>query len=135
MGGTSLVNLPFTLHIMNATTGFTYDQKGVDHYINVCKRNGLLPIGCGTNSHNCDKNRFNDEPCMPMPESWSCNIDMMTKIRSTTGWGSNIVAISNDNTSFLKKGKGDPNGNEYLQAVCGRVSGISLVKYDNERCN
>ena len=110
---------------MNATTGFSNDQEGVDHYINLCKRNGLLPVGCGTSNSNCDKNRFNDEPCLPMPESWRCNA--MTKIKSTTGWGSNIVAILADNTRsyFLYKPDDYPNGNENLQAVCGKVSGIS----------
>ena len=125
MGGTSLGNLPFTLYLMNATTGFANDQEGINHYINLCKRNGLLPVGCGTNNCNCDKNRFNDEPCLPMPESWRCNA--MTKIKSTTGWGSNIVAILADNTRsyFLYKPDDYPNGNENLQAVCGKVSGIS----------
>ena len=110
---------------MNATTGFSNDQEGVDHYINLCKQNGLLPVGCGTSYYNCDKNRFNDEPCMPMPESWGCNV--MTKIESTTGWGSNIVAILSDsrNSGFLYKPGGYPNGNENRHAVCGKVSGIS----------
>ena len=128
MGGTSLGNLPFTLYLTKATTGFSNDQEGVDHYINLCKRYGLLPVGCGTSRSNCDKNRFNDEPCLPMPESWSCN--MMWKIKSATGWGSDIVAINADNSPskfLLKPGGFDqkPNGNENLQAVCGKVSGIS----------
>ena len=107
--------------------GFSDDQEGVDHYINVCKQNGLLPVGCGNENFNCDKNRFNDEPCIPMPESWSC--DWMTKIKSNTGWGSNIVALMADNnskyTQLLYKPGTRPNGNENLKAVCGKVSGIS----------
>ena len=125
MGGTSLGNLSFTLYLINATSGFSDDQDGFDHYLNLCKQNGLLPVGCGSNNHNCDKNRFNDEPCLPMPESWGCNV--MTKIKSTTGWGSNIVAIlaSSLHSSFLYKPSQYPNGGENLQAVCGKASGIS----------
>ena len=102
MGGTSLGNLPFALYLMNATTGFANDQEGINHYINLCKRNGLLPVGCGTSYYNCDKNRFNDEPCIPMPESWDCN--MMQAMKSNTGWGNNIVASYGDSIvsdSFL----------------------------------
>ena len=122
MGGTSLGNLPFTLYLMNATTGFANDQEGINHYINLCKRNGLLPVGCGTNNCNCDKNRFNDEPCIPMPESWDCN--MMQAMKSNTGWGNNIVASYGDSMvsdSFLYKPGAPPNRNENLQAVCGKL--------------
>ena len=127
MGGTSLSNLPFTLYLMQKTKGFSNDAEGLEHYINLCKRNGLLPIGCGTDSRNCDKNRFNDEPCLPMPKSWDCN--MMTEIKENTGWGSNMVAILADNNyseethTFLYKPGAYPKGNENLQAVCGKISG------------
>ena len=60
-----------------------------------------------------------------MPESWGCNV--IGKIRSITGWGTNIVAIYADSrySKFLIKPLGVPNGNENLQAVCGKVSGIT----------
>ena len=111
---------------MNAETGFANDQEGVNHYINLCKRNGLLPVGCGTSYYNCDKNRFNDEPCIPMPESWDCN--MMQAMKSATGWGNSIVASYGDSImrdKFLYKPGAPPNRNENLQAVCGKLSGIS----------
>ena len=127
MGGTSLSNLPFTLYLMQKTTGFSNDAEGLEHYIHLCKGNGLLPVGCGTASGNCNKNRFNDEPCLPMPKSWDCNI--MTEIKENTGWGSNIVAspsyskdYSEETHTFLYKPSAYPKEDENLQAVCGKIS-------------
>ena len=61
-----------------------------------------------------------------MPESWDCN--PMEAIKSTTGWGNNIVASFADSSrsdSFMYKAGAPPNRNENLQAVCGKLSGIS----------
>ena len=59
-GSTNLKNLPFTLYLMQAATGFSNDGQGTTQYIDTCKQNGLLPVGCGTFTYNCDKHRYND---------------------------------------------------------------------------
>ena len=129
LGGTSHGNLTFSLYLMPETTGFSYDSQGMDHYISLCKQNGLLPVGCGT-SRNCDVNRFNNEPCVPMPESWGCN--MMSKLKDIAGFGNKVVAIlaDNQNSQYLYKAVSPryPTGDEYLQAVCGQIEGIFELK-------
>ena len=108
---------------MKPETGFSNDGLGITKYIDICKKNGLLPVGCGTNSYNCDKMRWNGEPCLPMPNSWSCH--MMDALKSNTGWGKDFVAIhAQAGTGFLDMPNGTPNGNDYLKAVCGKVAGI-----------
>ena len=122
LGGTSNGNLTFELYRMKVATGFS--QHDINHYINMCKRNGLLPVGCGNRSYNCDKNRYNGEPCVPMPEAWHCN--MMTELRDNTGWGNNIVAFLSDSQhsdSLYSVGR-YPSGSDNLHAVCGKVIGM-----------
>ena len=122
--GTGRGNLPFTLYLMPATTGFSKDSQGTKKYINICKRNGLLPVGCGTSSHNCDKNRIYDEPCVPMPTSWNCN--MMSKLKEATGWGDNIVAFRSNGgeSNFLwKSTDAYTSSSDSLHPVCGKVTG------------
>ena len=124
-GNTNLGNLPFTLYLMEAATGFSDNAQGIKHYIDICKHNDFLPVGCGTSSYNCDRNRYNGEPCLPMPETWGCN--MMSDMKTNTGWGNNIVAFLADASSgnkLFKPYSGDPNENENLQAVCGKIAGI-----------
>ena len=107
---------------MPAATGFSDDAQGTTKYINICKQNGLLPVGCGS-SLNCDKNRINGEPCLPMPASWSCT--MMSHLKTNTGWGNNIVAIQADRShGYLYKPGAHPSASQNLQPVCGKVSGI-----------
>ena len=53
-GNTNLGNLPFTLYLMEAATGFSDNAQGIKHYIDICKHNDFLPVGCGTSSNNCD---------------------------------------------------------------------------------
>ena len=112
---------------MQAATGFSDDAQGTTQYIDTCMQNGLLPVGCGTFSYNCDKNRYNDEPCIPMPDSWGCN--MMSQLNTNTGWGNNIVAIQADGsyTSYLHKPNGSPSSSQTLQPVCGKVTGILQI--------
>ena len=122
--GTGRGNLPFTLYLMPATTGFSKDSQGTKKYIDICKRNGLLPVGCGHVSHNCDEKRIYDEPCVPMPQSWSCH--MMAKMKDATGWGNNIVAFYSDggNSNLLwKSTNAYPSSSESLHPVCGKVTG------------
>ena len=121
-GNTNLGNLAFTLHLMPAATGFSDDAQGTTMYINICKQNGLLPVGCGY-IYNCDENRINGEPCLPMPASWGCN--MMPQLKSNAGWGNNIVAIQADGDGgYLYKPGAQPSASQNLQPVCGKVSGI-----------
>ena len=122
-GNTNLGNLPFTLHLLQPATGFSDNSQGTTRYIDICKENGLLPIGCGTSLYNCDIHRYNGEPCLPMPESWDCN--MMKNLKTNTGWNQNIVAIQSDasESSHLFKPNGNPSENESLQPVCGQVRG------------
>ena len=112
---------------MQAATGFSDDAQGTTQYIDTCMQNGLLPVGCGTFSYNCDKARHNDEPCIPMPDSWGCN--MMSQLNANTGWGNNIVAIQADgsDTSYLYKPNGSPSSSQTLQPVCGKVTGILQI--------
>ena len=111
---------------MQPATGFSDDALGTTQYIDMCKQKGLLPVGCGTSSYNCDKHRYNDEPCIPMPDSWDCA--MMRQLNTNTGWGNNIVAIQYDSTSyFLGRPNGRPSSSENLQAVCGKVTGILQI--------
>ena len=116
---------------MQAATGFSDDGQGTTHYIDTCKKNGLLPVGSGTFSYNCDRNRYDDEPCIPMPDSWGSSSDMLSSLNTNTGWGNNIVAMQDDgkrNADLYKPGQ-QPTGNENLQAVCGKVTGISHNEY------
>ena len=108
---------------MKPETGFSNDGLGITQYIDICMKNGLLPVGCGTSSHNCDRRRWNGEPCLPMPNSWGCN--MMDALKSNTGWGNDFVAIhAQANTGYLDIPNGTPNENDNLKAVCGKVAGI-----------
>ena len=113
---------------MQPTNGFSYDAQGTTKYIDMCKQNGLLPVGCGTFSYNCDRYRVNDEPCIPMPDSWDC--DMMDQLNTNTGWGNNIVAIQNDGSGkgYLLKPNGTPKSTENLKPVCGKVTGILQIR-------
>ena len=130
LGGTSNGNLPFTLCLMKEATGYSDDAQGSNNYINLCKQNGLLPIGCGSVHYNCDKHRYRGEPCVPMPEEWNC--PMIAKLRDNTGWGNNIVAMQDDDQIdthlYSMRGWGlglsnDPTANDKLKAVCGQVVG------------
>ena len=109
---------------MQPATGFSDDALGTTQYIDMCKQKGLLPVGCGTSSYNCDKHRYNDEPCIPMPDSWSCN--MMGQLNTNTGWGNDIVAIQSDGSGshYLIKPNGSPTSTENLKPVCGQAPGI-----------
>ena len=121
-GSTNLKNLFFTLYLMEAATGFSDNAQGTTKYIDTCKQNGLLPVGCGTTSYDCDKNRYYGEPCLPMPASWNCN--MMSYLRDNLGWGNNIVALQADNRhGYLYKPNGNPSGGENLRPVCGKITG------------
>ena len=117
-GNTNLGNSPFTLYLMNAATGFTNTGQGLRHYIDICKQHDLLPIGCG-HVFNCDKKRVLAEPCLPMPESWGCQ--MLLQLSTNTGWHNNIVAFQ---IVGLLTQHGAPNENENLRAVCGKLAGI-----------
>ena len=107
---------------MQAATGFSDDAQGFTKYIDTCKQNGLLTVGCGSASYDCDKNRYNGDPCLPMPLSWSCN--MMKPLSDATGWGDNIVALQSHDRYYLYKPNGQPTGGENLQPVCGKLTGI-----------
>ena len=109
---------------MQPATGFSDDALGTTQYIDMCKQKGLLPVGCGTSSYNCDKHRYNDEPCIPMPDLWGCN--MMDQLNTNTGWGNDIVAIQSDGSGshYLIKPNGSPTSTENLKPVCGQVPGI-----------
>ena len=122
-GNTNLGNSPFTLYLMNAETGFTNDvgKQGVEHYIDICKQHDLLPIGCGRPGVNCDIDRPLAEPCLPMPESWGCQ--MMPKLSTNTGWHNNIVAFQHRRL-MLSTPNGEPTENQSLRAVCGKLAGI-----------
>ena len=120
-GNTNLGNSPFTLYLMNAETGFTTDVQGVRHYIDICKQYDLLPIGCGRLGVNCDIDRPLAEPCLPMPESWGCN--MLLQLSINTGWHNNIVAYQHRRLSLLTP-HGEPTKDQSLRAVCGKLAGI-----------
>ena len=108
---------------MRPATGFSDDAQGTTQYIDTCKQNGLLPVGCGTFSYNCDKHRYNDEPCIPMPDSWGCS--MMSQLNTNTGWGNNIVALQQDGSGgYLYTLNGNPASTQTLHPVCGQVPGI-----------
>ena len=117
-GSTNLKNVPFTLYLMQAETGFSYNAEGTTKYIETCKQNGLLPVGCGAPGYDCDKS-YNGEPCLPMPGSWGCR--MINGLRDATGWGNNIVALV---LNYMGTPNGDPSGGENLQPVCGKITGI-----------
>ena len=123
-GGTSNGNLPFTLYLMKAANGYSDNAQGSNTYIELCKRNGLLPVGCGSGSHNCDKNRYNGERCVPMPAAWGCN--MMRQLKDNTGWGNNIVAFLSDTqyNEYLYSVSRYPTASDNLHAVCGKVVGM-----------
>ena len=110
---------------MPATTGFSADAEGTNKYINICKEKGLLPVGCGKDLHfNCDNHRINNEPCVPMPASWDCN--MMSKMRDNTGWGNDIVAFlsSQIDSELLYTGALTlPTASDKLRPVCGILKG------------
>ena len=126
-GNTDLGNLPFTLHLMPKETGFSDDAQGTRKYINICKRNGLLPVGCG----DCDKYRINGEPCLAMPTSWGCN--MLRRMYSNTGWDNIVTFLSNGRTDSVNNGRlythtqgwvYRPSPSYNLHPVCGKVAGI-----------
>ena len=127
--GTSHGNLPFTLFMMPATTGFSADADGTNKYINICKEKRLLPVGCGSSLHfNCDNQRINNEPCVPMPVSWNCN--MMSKMKDNTGWGNDIVAFlsSKIDSELLYTGALSlPTASDKLRPVCGILEGEIMV--------
>ena len=112
---------------MQPANGFSDDAQGTTQYIDMCKQNGLLPVGCGTFTYNCDKHRYNDEPCIPMPDSWGCS--MMAQLNTNTGWGTSQVAIQTDgsSTNYLYKPNGNPAYSQTLQTVCGKVTGILKI--------
>ena len=122
LGGTSHGNLTFELYRMKVATGFS--QDAINHYINMCKRNGLLPVGCGNVNYNCDKNRYNGERCVPMPAAWGCN--MMRQLKDNTGWGNNIVAFLSDTqyNEYLYSVSRYPTASDNLHAICGKVLGM-----------
>ena len=123
--GTSHGNLPFTLYLLKSASGFSDDSQGTKHYIDMCKKHRTLPIGCGTEKYNCDRNRHIGEPCVPMPKAWGCN--MMSKLKEITKWGSNIVAIQSDadeSGAYLFKPGNHPDKNDHLQPVCGLIAGM-----------
>ena len=122
-GNTNLGNSPFTLYLMNAATGFTNTGQGVRHYIDICKQHDLLPIGCG-HVFNCDMKRPFAEPCLPMPESRGCQ--MLLQLSTNTGWHNNIVAFQHRRL-MLSTPNGEPNENQSLRAVCGKLAGILWI--------
>ena len=110
---------------MKAETGFSDDSQGIKKYIDICKKNGLLPVGCG-NYYDCNYYRHSTygaygEPCLPMPSSWGC--DMMSNLKANTRWDNNIVAMEYY-WGYLRTPNGNPAANKNLQAVCGKVAGI-----------
>ena len=107
---------------MQPATGFSSDSIGLDYYISLCKKNGLLPVGCGTSGHNCDLNRHKDEPCIPMPSAWGCR--MIHQLKQNTGWGDQIVAMHADASYDLITPNGNPNKTTMLQPVCGKITGM-----------
>ena len=119
-GNTNLGNSPFTLYLMNAATGFTNTAQGLLHYIDICKQHDLLPIGCG-HVFNCDMKRPFAEPCLPMPESWGCQ--MLLQLSTNTGWHNNIVAYQHRRL-ILSTPNGELTENQSLRAVCGKLAGI-----------
>lgn len=123
-GNTNLGNSPFTLYLMNAETGFMNTAEGIQHYIDICKQNDLLPIGCGRSGFDCntDTGRPLGEPCLPMPESWGCN--MLPQLSTDTGWHNNIVAFQHRALLKLYTSNGVPTENKYLRAICGKLAGI-----------
>ena len=135
-GNTNLGNLPFELYLMEAATGFSDNPQGIENYIDICKHNNLLPVGCGTSTYNCDMNRYNGEPCLPLPEAWGCNLrTTMQDLKNNTGWDNRVVAIQSATyrgTYLVKhpisyESSGHSNGNENLQAVCGKPAGMFLI--------
>ena len=116
-------NLPFTLYLIDATTGFSDDINGAKYYSGLCKAKGFLQVGCGGDSDSCEKHSNNGEPCLPLPETWGCN--MLGQLSTNTGWGNNIVALQgygNNRNEYLYTPSGHPNKNENRYAVCGRVT-------------
>ena len=143
-GNTNLGNLPFELYLMEAATGFSDNPQGIEHYIDICKQNNLLPVGCGTSTYNCDMNRYNGEPCLPLPEAWGCNLGTtLQDLKANTGWDNRVVAIQSATyrgtyiaVLLVKHPKdssghndaGHPNENENLQAVCGKPAGMFIIQ-------
>ena len=124
-GGTSRGNLPFTLYLMDKTTGFSDDDQGTKYYINMCKEKGLLQVSCGVDSFNCDKDPWYGEPCLPMPKTWGCNV--MGSIKTNTGWGDNIVAFQgyrSSNSHLYKPAGASISKSQSIHAVCGQVTGM-----------
>ena len=77
--------MAFTLYKLPVTTGFTYDASGAMKYIRLCTAAGMLPIGCGVGSkYDCDASRVGGVECIPMPASWSCNME--SQLHTHTGW-------------------------------------------------
>ena len=72
-GGGSKRGKAFTLYELPAATGFaTKSKAGALKYNQLCRAAGLLPVGCGGGSYDCDAKRyFGSAECVPMPAAWS----------------------------------------------------------------
>jgi len=90
-------------------------------YIDICKKEGLLPVGCGTSSYDC--NKYRGGKCVNMPSSWGCN--MMTTLGAKTGFGKDIFAFCTGigygcTHRLYTPYNRYPNGSVKYSPVCGK---------------
>jgi len=77
----------FSLTVMKPKTFASDDVSGYEAY---CKSVGLLVVGCGTSSYDCQKVRGKGN-CISVPAAWSCN--SLSRIRSNIGTEKRVVAL------------------------------------------
>ena len=105
----------FTLFKMPAhSPAFPDNHEGGLAYSAVCAGYGLQPIGCGGgstyNAHSWDATE------MPMPGSWSCNID--GSLHTNTGWTGLAFYQSNGNMYGVNDGGGIDSPEAGTSPVC-----------------
>merc|ERR1712216_86646 len=92
-----------------------------DKYVNMCRKAGLWPVGCG------DVSNHDSSGCpqaVAMPVNWSCN--MMTKLKGI--FGNSVIALQTGigkHTLYAVSNIGQseqPNGNQYYP-VCAQWYG------------
>jgi hypothetical protein len=106
--------------IRMALVNLSNSKAGMDKYVNICRKSGLLAVGCG------DVNNYDAGVCpwvIGVPKSWGCN--MMGNLKNKAGLtpnGENAVALLTklgSGTQYLYTTRnGYPSG--MTQPVCGK---------------
>jgi len=110
----------FKLIRLSSVTYLTNNKQGMDRYVNLCRMNGLLGVGCG-NVNNYDAG--NCPYTIGVPKSWGCN--MMGGLQSHTGFGSSYPAVAlqtklGSSAYLYSTSNTNPASGNVVYPVCGK---------------